>query len=267
MGFQFIVPRSAFRVSVVEAVEALVEGDELAVRVVESAALDGALDGGESLEGRSQFVVARAAALARFERARGGAASARGAGQGGCPLPLLQVDLAPPRAGGERVQSHGELATPGRDVNRLPHKTSRPPCSIQAQSKPARRRVARKKRKGCYERLPSHSVASPSTRRGRAALPICRPPAPRMPHRALIAPQVPPRPHRGNCAGLIPWLSKKGRRARQSFGGDAASGITCSCCRPSPFCGRGGGGDGAIRGDRGGASPWAERGGAAVVAG
>ena len=65
-----------FSVSVVEAVEALVEGDELAVRVVESAALDGALDGVESLEGRGQFVAARAAALVRFECARGGVARA-----------------------------------------------------------------------------------------------------------------------------------------------------------------------------------------------
>src|SRR2546423_5001207 len=93
MGFQFIVPRSAFRVSVVEAVEALVEGDELSVRVVESAALDSVLDGVESLEGRGQFVVARAAALARFESAGGGAARARERGQGVCALPLLQVDL------------------------------------------------------------------------------------------------------------------------------------------------------------------------------
>src|ERR1700760_1676642 len=41
---------------------------------------------------------------------------------------------------------------------------------------------------------------------------LCCPPAPRTPHRALIAPRVPPRPHRGNCADSIPVLSKKERR-------------------------------------------------------
>src|SRR5689334_17955557 len=57
----------------------------------------------------------------------------------------------------------------------------------------------RKKRKGCTERLPLHTVAPlPPGAKGRAALPWCRPPhAPRTPRAALIAPRVPPRPHRG----------------------------------------------------------------------
>ena len=40
----------------------------MTVRVVKSAALDGVLDGVESLEGRGQFVAARATALASFEQ-------------------------------------------------------------------------------------------------------------------------------------------------------------------------------------------------------
>src|SRR5438067_10573217 len=79
--------------SVADAVEVLVERDELAVRVVELAALDGALDGVKFLEGGGEFVAARAFLPPRFEGAGRGASGADERRQGRRALPLLQVDF------------------------------------------------------------------------------------------------------------------------------------------------------------------------------
>src|SRR5205085_12075154 len=53
------------------------------------------------------------------------------------------------RGGGERVQRHGEPAAPRRDVNRLPHKTSRPPRSIKTAPTVTRGKKERDATSGC----------------------------------------------------------------------------------------------------------------------
>src|SRR5205085_12137352 len=85
----------------------------------------------------------------------------RGAPHGG------GVDEEHARGGGERVQSHGEPAAPGRDVNRLPHKTSRPPCSIQTRAPPNRP----EKQKGMIRAaaLPQRRITFYSARAGSPA--------------------------------------------------------------------------------------------------
>ena len=89
----FILPPSAFILSSVESVEAAIERDELAVRVIERAALDCVLDGVEPFESREQSVGVRALVLSRFERACRRATRARQRGERRRALPLPQVDF------------------------------------------------------------------------------------------------------------------------------------------------------------------------------